>query len=203
MPARRRGAGGSGSRSATNRAPGMPAASSRASSKGTIASWVACMTRVGARTRPSRSVTSTSPAASVSRSAFSAEVDTRWSSLNQAACSGLAPGMNSVVKTCRKAGVSRPQPSRMSACRPARASRVARAAVLPAARGAPVEDEVAHTLRVLDRVGDRDPGALRDAQEREPLRARPRRPPSRDRRRRPSSEKSSTFQSDRPLPRWS
>ena len=45
--------------------------------------------------------------------AFSGEVDIRWSSSNQRICSSLASGMKLVVKTRRKTGSSLAQPTRI------------------------------------------------------------------------------------------
>ena len=89
------------------RNPGGPA------SNGTLASLRQCMTRVGTLTCGSSAPMSTSPFARKLRAASSGKHETRCRSLNQSACSLLAPGMNWVVNICRKAGFSWPHPSRI------------------------------------------------------------------------------------------
>lgn len=83
---------------ATKREPDIPAAMRRPSSKGCTASLRQCRTNVGARTLRSSSVTSMSSRAIRMRAAFSGVVVVRCSSLNQRACSNVAPGMTMSIE---------------------------------------------------------------------------------------------------------
>ena len=108
------------------------------------------------------------------------------------------------VKKCRKTGLGEPQPSRiMMRQRFVELLLLGVRALEAAAEIAAQEDEAGHPLRVLDGVADRKGAALRDAEEREAVRARRRRRPSPCRRSWRPPRPRLTSQSDSPLPRWS
>ena len=86
----------------------------RPASNGTRASSRVCSTSVGTLTRGSSAVTSVSPLDVKIRAAISPDTVIRCSSLNQSACSLVAPGMNPEVNNWRNAAFSLPQPRRIN-----------------------------------------------------------------------------------------
>src|SRR5262249_39939297 len=64
--------------------------------------------------RGNKCATSMSPNTCSRRAAFAGEVDTRCRSLTHCDCSSVPPGIMSEVRTCLKAGLSCPQPTRTS-----------------------------------------------------------------------------------------
>ena len=134
--------------------------------------------------------------------AFSGEVDMRWSSSNQRICSSVASGMKRDVKTRRNTGSSLAQPTRIMLRYVSSSAWPSASRTTGIAADRAVEHEPRHALRVGDRVGQRDGRAARHAEEREPVE--PDRVDDRLEVAQPgSSEKSSTSQSDMPKPRSS
>jgi hypothetical protein len=127
----------------------------------------------------------------------------RCRSVNHFVCSSLPPGMNSEVKSWRKAGFSLPQPWRI------RVSKrfgirdfLGRAALAPAARERAVQHEMADALGMAHRIGDCDRAALRNPSSGNRLMPRASTTASRSRTK-ASNDISLTSQSERPLPRAS
>ena len=107
-----------------------------------------------------------SPMASLSRTAFSGDVVLRCTSLCQSICSDDAPGIIVEVNICRNAGLSCPQPWRMSS------TMALPSALRPAARVSAVEHKLRNALGMAHRIRDADRAALGDSEQGEPIQAR-------------------------------
>ena len=106
------------------------------------------------------------------RAACRGEQDMRCRSLNERACSGVALGNIRFVNSCRKAGLSCPQPSSINLIWASKAVELVSAS--GSRRSGPAREraeqhEVADALGMARGVGDRDRAALRDAEQREPV----------------------------------
>ena len=163
------GTNGFGPGKAMKRAPGMPAASWRPASIGTIWSSRTCMTSVGAFTLESRSVISKSPTTSKYRAAHSGEVVFRCSSLKIVRLLVRSPRDESPGEHLPKAWIVRaPSETHQSRHRLAHFF-LSRSALLSAERERAIENKVRHAFRMPHRIGDGHGAALGYSEERETL----------------------------------
>ena len=99
--------------------------------------------------------------------ALSGEEVMRWNSFIHSDSSGLASGRKSVVQSCRKAGLSRPQPRRMSVSMALNCSVI----MLPGGghprANAPTRMSLADPLWMASCIGRADRSALATSQQRE------------------------------------